>query len=134
MASQLICQEVIRSGITYQYVIVRNDEGKMKLYLNGYLCSSGICYLLRFLVNVRSDPTFVQDHHPTTTSILLILRDSGSSTQAMPAKIQQDTPKRFSFGIAHSATQRCVASVAVSYQQTERHASTQIRTSQHTCG
>ena len=40
-ASQLICQEIIRAGITYQFVMVRNDEGKMKLFLNGYLCSSG---------------------------------------------------------------------------------------------
>ncbi len=40
-ASQLICQEIIRPGVSYQYVIVRNDKGDMKLYLNGYLCASG---------------------------------------------------------------------------------------------
>jgi len=41
VASQLICQEIIRPGISYQYVIVRNDKGDLKLYLNGYLCASG---------------------------------------------------------------------------------------------
>jgi hypothetical protein len=38
----LKCAETIRSGITYQFVMVRDEKGKLGLFLNGYPCDSGM--------------------------------------------------------------------------------------------
>ncbi len=91
VASQLICEEIIRPGVSYQYVIVRNDKGDMKLYLNGYLCASGlaafaylrtltILFALFYFVRCGQDPPRIM------ASLLLIPRVFGSFTQTTSAK------------------------------------------------
>eukprot|EP00960_Hanusia_phi_P074325 768213-Hanusia_phi.AAC.3 len=37
----LSCEQLIKPGVFYQYVLSRGSDANVKLYLNGYLCSSG---------------------------------------------------------------------------------------------
>lgn len=41
VASGIKCEEVIRPGVEYQYVITRSVGGDIKLFLNGWLCGKG---------------------------------------------------------------------------------------------
>ena len=38
LGNQLKCNEKIRTGVFYQYVLTRNEDGEVALYLNGYPC------------------------------------------------------------------------------------------------
>jgi hypothetical protein len=41
VASGIKCEEKIRPGVDYQYVVTRSAAGEVKLFLNGWLCGKG---------------------------------------------------------------------------------------------